>query len=564
MEPPTEDYHHHPHPHHYHHHTNHPEQHHPNYFQNQLQPPLPPQPQPPLPPQSQLQPQPQHHYFNRHDHFAEQNQFNNQNLNLHSNFDANHQRMNAESNESFGGGFFSNGRKRGRYFSGRPGSPDHNLDAASVKLFVAPVPIPTTIENICPLFEAHGSIVEVILPRDRRSGQQQGYCFVKYATIEEADRAIRALNGQYTIPGEVHPLKVRYADRERERLCKVVDKLYVGCINKQASKQEIEEIFSPYGHVEDVYIVRDNLKQSRGCAFVKLPDRDKAVAAIKALHGTFTMRGCDQPLIVKFADPKKRRAGELRGNIPFSGQNFGPCSQEPMNRPIPNFCDSMAGGVLPNASYPMHETPTNSQPLAITNTLAHSAPQTITQPLSPVKQPPLQLYQMPLQQTQGPQNLMQSSQETVTEMMKQTQNVEQQQSVQIPLESPCSGGHPPAVNDTSADSLVPPSHQTEDPQECDWSEHSCPDGYKYYYNCMTLESRWEKPDEFILFQQQLQKQQNAQSSSRQSYSLSTGFSVEEADRTPSIKYSTSTSLPVDVEPMQIQSEASLVVDPTCV
>jgi len=24
---------------------------------------------------------------------------------------------------------------------------------------------------------------------------------------------------------------------------------------------------------------------------------------------------------------------------------------------------------------------------------------------------------------------------------------------------------------------------------CDWSEHICPDGYKYYYNCVTCESR---------------------------------------------------------------------------
>lgn len=28
-----------------------------------------------------------------------------------------------------------------------------------------------------------------------------GYCFVKYATLEEADRAIRALNNQYAVPG---------------------------------------------------------------------------------------------------------------------------------------------------------------------------------------------------------------------------------------------------------------------------------------------------------------------------------------------------------------------------
>ncbi|KAG2309725.1 hypothetical protein Bca52824_029473 [Brassica carinata] len=35
-----------------------------------------------------------------------------------------------------------------------------------------------------------------------------------------------------------------------------------------------------------------------------------ALEAIKALNGLFTMRGSDQPLIVRFADPKKPRLGE--------------------------------------------------------------------------------------------------------------------------------------------------------------------------------------------------------------------------------------------------------------
>lgn len=68
-----------------------------------------------------------------------------------------------------------------------------------------------------------------------------GCCFIKYASSEEADRAIGALHNQYTLPGVyIHifcnfpcapicliyssviqaagPIQVRYADGERERL----------------------------------------------------------------------------------------------------------------------------------------------------------------------------------------------------------------------------------------------------------------------------------------------------------------------------------------------------------
>lgn len=69
--------------------------------------------------------------------------------------------------------------------------------------------------------------------------------------------------------------------------------------------------------------------------------------------------------------------------------------------------------------------------------------------------------------------------------------------------------------------------------DCEWSEHICPDGFVYYYNCMTCESRvsficpisfltldpmpliirgclktckqWEKPEEFALYEKKLEK-----------------------------------------------------------
>jgi len=64
--------------------------------------------------------------------------------------------------------------------------------------------------------------------------------------------------------------------------------------------------------VEDVYIMRDGMRQSRGCGFVKFSSKEPAVAAMNALNGTYIMRGCEQPLVIRFADPKRPRPGESR------------------------------------------------------------------------------------------------------------------------------------------------------------------------------------------------------------------------------------------------------------
>ncbi|KAE9609999.1 putative flowering time control protein FCA [Lupinus albus] len=246
------------------------------------------------------------------------------------------------------------GQKRGFPFSGREGSPDRFDGGSFAKLFVGSVPRTATEENIRPLFEEHGNVIEVALIKDKKTGQHQGCCFIKYATSEDADQAIRALHNQHTLPGGIGPIQVRYADGERERLGAVEYKLFVGSLNKQATVKEVEEIFSKYGRVEDVYLMRDERKQSRGCGFVKYLHRDMALAAINALNGVYTMRGCDQPLIVRFADPKRPRQGDSRGPA-FGAPGPGPKFDPPGARFPPNISVPMGDHVPhPNAWRPMH------------------------------------------------------------------------------------------------------------------------------------------------------------------------------------------------------------------
>ncbi|XP_027333490.1 flowering time control protein FCA isoform X2 [Abrus precatorius] len=246
------------------------------------------------------------------------------------------------------------GQKRGFPFSGRGGSPDRFDGGNFAKLFVGSVPRTATEEDIRPLFEEHGNVIEVALIKDRKTGQHQGCCFIKYATSEEADQAIRALHNQHTLPGGVGPVQVRYADGERERLGAVEYKLFVGSLNKQATVKEVEEIFSNYGRVEDVYLMRDDKKQSRGCGFVKYSHRDMALAAINALNGIYTMRGCEQPLIVRFADPKRPRQGDSRG-LAFGGPGFGPRFDAPGTRLPSNITDPIGDRMPPHNTWrPMH------------------------------------------------------------------------------------------------------------------------------------------------------------------------------------------------------------------
>jgi hypothetical protein len=54
--------------------------------------------------------------------------------------------------------------------------------------------------------------------------------------------------------------------------------------------------------VEDVYLMRDEYRQSRGCGFVKYSSKETAMAAIDGLNGTYTMRvSCESHKYLSFS-----------------------------------------------------------------------------------------------------------------------------------------------------------------------------------------------------------------------------------------------------------------------
>ena len=83
----------------------------------------------------------------------------------------------------------------------------------SCKLFVANFPYSTTNEELNSLFSPHGSVLSVKVATDRETGRSRGFGFVEMGSEQEAETAIRELDG-YQIGGR--SLAVRVAE-ERAR-----------------------------------------------------------------------------------------------------------------------------------------------------------------------------------------------------------------------------------------------------------------------------------------------------------------------------------------------------------
>jgi len=63
--------------------------------------------------------------------------------------------------------------------------------------------------------------------------------------------------------------------------------IYVGNLSYQISEDELKAAFEAFGNVDAARIITDrNTGRSKGFAFVEMPDRDQALAAIEGLNGT--------------------------------------------------------------------------------------------------------------------------------------------------------------------------------------------------------------------------------------------------------------------------------------
>jgi len=132
---------------------------------------------------------------------------------------------------------------------------------------------------------------------DKLTGQSLGYGFVKFKETANASAAIKELSGKAL---EDKILRVGYARPPAAQVQQ--GNLYISNIPTSMTKEQLEQIFSPYGKVVDSKILVDkSTNTSRGVGFVKFDQKTEAENAIYALNGT-TLPGMMQAMKVKFAD----------------------------------------------------------------------------------------------------------------------------------------------------------------------------------------------------------------------------------------------------------------------
>ncbi|XP_045394515.1 splicing factor 3B subunit 4-like [Lemur catta] len=184
--------------------------------------------------------------------------------------------------------------------------PVRNLDAT---LYVRHLDEKVSEPLLWELFLQAGPVVSTHIPKDKVTGQHQGYGFVEFLSEEDADYAIKIMN-MIKLYGK--PIQVNKASVHNKNL-DVGAKIFIGNLDPEIDEKLLYDTFSAFGVILQTPKIMQNRDTGnyKGHAFINFASFDASDAAIEAMNGQYL---CNRPITVSYAF-KKDSKGERHGSI---------------------------------------------------------------------------------------------------------------------------------------------------------------------------------------------------------------------------------------------------------
>ncbi|EPY50998.1 mRNA export shuttling protein [Schizosaccharomyces cryophilus OY26] len=160
-------------------------------------------------------------------------------------------------------------------------------------------------------FSAFGKILSCKVAVDELSNSK-GYGFVHFDTVESANAAIEHVNGMLLNDKKVyvgHHVSRRERQSKFEQMKANFTNVYVKNLDTEVTEQEFSDLFTPFGEITSLSLVKDQNDKPRGFGFVNFSSHEAAEKAVDELNDK-EING--KKLYVGRAQKKHEREEELR------------------------------------------------------------------------------------------------------------------------------------------------------------------------------------------------------------------------------------------------------------
>ncbi|KAK3031484.1 hypothetical protein RJ639_035998 [Escallonia herrerae] len=133
---------------------------------------------------------------------------------------------------------------------GRTGPPDIT---DTYSLLILNITFRTTADDLFPLFDKYGKVVDIFIPRDKKTGDSRGFAFVRYKYADEVQKAVDRLDGRVVDGREIAVQFAKYGpNAERIHKGRIIEKF-----------PDTTSSRSPRGRYHDDYYRERDYRRSR-------------------------------------------------------------------------------------------------------------------------------------------------------------------------------------------------------------------------------------------------------------------------------------------------------------
>lgn len=193
------------------------------------------------------------------------------------------------------------------------------------------------------LFLQCGPVVNVHIPKDKLTKEHNTFGFVEFKTEQDADYAMKIMNGVKLYDRPIRVNKVRAAKEKQTN--DVGANLFIGSLDPDVDEKTLWEVFSAFGYLINApKVMRDESGRSKGFGFVQYDNFESADLAIASMNGQWLM---NKQVTVQYAlkkDSKSERHGSLAERI-LAANN--PAARRGPGGPPPPFLGGGGGPGMP-------------------------------------------------------------------------------------------------------------------------------------------------------------------------------------------------------------------------
>lgn len=139
-------------------------------------------------------------------------------------------------------------------------------------------------ELLWELFVQAGPVLSVFMPRDKITGDHQGYGFVEFKTEVDADYAIKIL---HLIKLYNRPIKITKSSNQR-KVHDIGANIFIGNLDIDVDEKRLYDAFSTFGPIINAKVMRDPVSGvSKGFGFVSYDNFESSDKAVEKMHNQF-------------------------------------------------------------------------------------------------------------------------------------------------------------------------------------------------------------------------------------------------------------------------------------